>query len=316
MVKMAKSRTIAEKDTAAIWFYTHKKYDRALPLLQELVPLYSGLERQQVVYYYYCYTHYFMGQLVSAQFYFDDFAKKFPTNKHREEAEFMGAKAYYQLADPYYLDQSFTQKAIDGLQLFLSKNPESDYKKEANTMLDNLRERQAHKAFEQASLYYNITYYKAAVEAFTVMINEYPDSKYREEAQFYLVKASFALAGASIDKLKMGRYRETLKYHERFKVKFPDSEFLGDSELLSDDANREINILTEKAKRDREQKLFEKIRTDLQIVTRSNDTDEVSETYESAVANYNELKEDFPASRRISEVAKLFEKVNKLQDDK
>lgn len=316
MVKLAKSRTIAEKDSAATWFYTHKKYDRALPILQELVPLYSGLDEQQRVYYYYCYSHYNMGSLVSAQFYFEDFANKFPSNKHRVEAEFMSAKAYYRLADPYYLDQSFTTKAIDALQLFLSKNPESDYKEEANTMLDNLRERKAKKAFEQASLYYNITYYKAAVEAFTVMINEFPDSKYREEAQFYLVKSSYALAGASIDRRKLGRYQEALKYHERFKAKFPSSEFISDSETIADNSNREIQQLKEKAKQEREQQLFQKIKAELQTVMNSKDEEEVSEKYESALANYNELKEDFPSSRRISEVAKLFEKVNKLQDDK
>ncbi len=316
MVKLAKSRSIAEKDSAATWFYTHKKYDRALPILQELVPLYSGLDEQQRVYYYYCYSHYNLGSLVSAQFYFDDFAKKFPTNEHRVEAEFMGAKAYYRLADPYYLDQSFTKKAIDALQLFLSKNPESDYKEEANTMLDNLRERQARKAFEQATLYYNITYYKAAVSAFEVMINEFPDSKYREEAQFYLVKATHALAGASINKLKVSRYQEALKYHERFKRKFPDSEFLAESESISEETNREIQRLEEKAKEEREKALFDNIKAELQTVMSSRDEEEVSDKYESALANYNELKEDFPASRRISEVAKLFEKVNKLQDDK
>ena len=228
----------------------------------------------------------------------------------------MSAKAYYQLADPFYLDQSFTTKAIDALQLFLSKNPESDYKEESNKMLDNLRERLAKKAFEQAELYYNIGYYKAAVEAFTVMVNEYPDSKFREQAQFYLVKSSYALAGASIDRRKMDRYKETLKYQKRFKLKFPDSEYAQDSETIAENTNREIEALKTKAKEEKEQQLYSQIKNDLQIAMRSNDQEEVSEKYESAVAMYNELKEDYPSSRRISEVAKMFEKVNKLQDDK
>ena len=62
--------------------------------------------------------------------------------------------------------------------------------------------------------------------------------------------------------------------------------------------------------------MYSQIKNDLQIAMRSNDQDEVSEKYESAVAMYNELKEDYPSSRRIYEVAKMFEKVNKLQDDK
>jgi|GEM_PF-1028183 len=313
MVKKAKSRTIAEKDTAAVWFYTQEKYDRALPLLEELVPLYSGLERQQVIYYYYCYSHYLMGQLVSAQFYFADFARKFPTNKHAEESEFMSSKCYYLLADPYQLDQSFTNKAIDAIQLFLSRFPETDYSPEANKMLVDLRERLAEKSFRQALLYYNITYYKAAVEAFQLMINEFPDSKFREEAQFMLFKSSQSLAQASINSKKLLRYRESLSYRDKFTNRYPESEYSKEVASLGKETDATIIELEEDAEAAKEEGLYQKTKADLQTVLRTKDPTERSERMESALANFNTLNEDYPSSRRIPEINKLFEKVNKLQ---
>lgn len=313
MVKMAKSRTIAEKDTAAVWFYEQEKYERALPLLEELVPLYSGLDRQQIVYYYYCYSHYLMGQLVSAQFYFADFARKFPTNKHAEEAEYMSSKCYFLLSDPYQLDQSFTNKAIDAIQLFASRFPESDYKEEANQMLIDLRERLAEKSFRQALLYYNITYYKAAVEAFKLMINEFPDSKYREEAQFMLFKSAQSLASASINSKKLIRYRESLKFQEKFVKKYPESEFSIELDELTESTGKTILELEENSERAKEEGLFLKTKSDLQTVLRTKDMTERSERMESALANFNKLSEGYPSSRRIPEINKLFEKVNKLQ---
>ena len=314
MVKKAKSDQFADIDTAAVWFYTNKKYDRAVPLLEQLVPIYAGQDRQQLVYYYYAWSRYFLGEMVSAAYYFEDFAKKFPGNEHTDECEFMVAKCYYIISDPYYLDQTYTDKALDQMQLYLSRHPGSENDEEGNKIIRELRERRAKKAFEQASLYYNITYYKAAVEAFQNMINSYPDSDFREEAQFMLFKSAFALADASTDRKKIGRYQEAIDQHQKFALKFPESKFAKEAESLVADSEKSLEKLkADKVVQDQEN-LYNRYRREMDVVLKSKDEDARKESYEKALDLYNELKEKHPGSNYLVKADALMAKMESKED--
>ncbi len=214
--KLAKSDKIADKDSAAVAYYNLKKYDRAVYLFEELVAIYRGTTRAEEMYFYYAYCRFYLGELVSANFHFEDFAKKYPSSSHAEEFEYMTAKTFHMLSDPHYLDQGYTERAIDQYQLFLSRHPYSTYKDKCMEGLKELRERLARKAFEQSTLYLDIGYNKAAVESFQNMINKFPDSDYREEAQYLLVKSAERLARESIDAKKTARYTEALEFAGKF----------------------------------------------------------------------------------------------------
>lgn len=314
MTKKAKSTVIADKDTAAIWFYQHKKYDRAAPLLEELVPLYSGQERQQEVYYYYSWTRYLLGELVSSAYYFEDFSKKFPNNEHAEECEYMVAKCYYLLSDPYYLDQNYTDKALDQLQLFLSRNPYAKEKDKSMEMITDLRERKAKKAFEQALLYNKVGHYKSAVQAFQVMVNEFPDSKLREEAQFLLSKSAFKLAEASTEGKQLGRYIEAIDYLEGFDARFGEGDFGKEAGNLLENASKQVTQLELEAEQRQEDKLFKSFKNSVQTVLKSKDPEAREEAYASALTTYDELKDKFPDSLYLSDADKLLGEVENKQD--
>jgi outer membrane protein assembly factor BamD len=306
MRKLAKSGAIADKDTAAVRYYKAKKYDEAVYLFDELVAVYRGTPRAEEMYYYLTYCRYFMGELVTASYYFNDYAQKFPSSKHAEEFEFMTAKCYYQISDPYYLDQTYTNKAINQFQLFLSRNPNTVHKEESMKCLDELRERLAKKAFEQANLYLKIGYHKAAVEAFRVMINEYPDSKFREQSQYLLSKSALALAGSSVSTKKLTRYNEAMEFHEKFVEKFPESKFANEAESVRAEIERNQKKLEAERVKVDEKSTFEGFKQSMEVVMTTADAEERKVNYADALEEYKAFQAKFPNSAYLTEADKLF----------
>lgn len=230
--KLRKKGTVAEKDSAAFNYYEKGKYEHAVFLFEELMPLYRGKPRAREIYYRYAWCKYYNKEVISAAFYFDDFVRQYPRDTAVETFRYMHAYCYYLLSDPPYLDQNYTKRALEALQLFLNAYPYSEKREKCNEYVFELRERLAKKAFEQAKLYHKIGYHKSAVAAFNNVILEYPDSKYREESFFLLFKSSVQLADASVQRLKQTRYQEATGYYEKFVDKFPDSKFVREAENL------------------------------------------------------------------------------------
>ena len=139
---------------------------------------------------------------------------------------------YYLESDPFYLDQNYTTKAINQFQLFINTYPFSDKVDQCNELMGTLRERLAQKELETARLYFNTEKYKAAVTSFEVFMKEYPDSRYREEAHFMLIRSAFNLAEVSISSKKKNRYLDAIDWYEDFIDKYPTSVFQKDAESI------------------------------------------------------------------------------------
>ncbi|MCB9232252.1 MAG: outer membrane protein assembly factor BamD [Bacteroidia bacterium] len=243
--KLMKTGSVAEKDSAAMRYYNKKKYDKAVYLFDELRGIYRGTPRARDVYYYYTYCRYHLGELVSASYYFDDFARQYPRDPKVQEMKYMQAYCSYLTSDPWYLDQKFTYAAIEQLQIFIDTYPESEKTPEANKLMTELREKLAEKAFEQARLYYKIGYSKAAMESFNTMIEEFPDSKYREEGQYLLFRSAVNLSQISVQSKKRDRLEEALNYYEKFVDKYPNSKFVKDAESSFSSVQKEYQKLME-----------------------------------------------------------------------
>ena len=54
--KILKGKDFDLKYETAVSLFENEKYERALPLFEELVPLFRGTDRAEKVYYYYCYS--------------------------------------------------------------------------------------------------------------------------------------------------------------------------------------------------------------------------------------------------------------------
>lgn len=232
MNKWAKKGNPDQKDSAAMFFMRHKDYEKASILFEEVMGLKRNTTRFEGLLRDYAQCKFSMQEYVTASYYYDQYLHQFPNGKGKEDASFMEAYAFYLQSDPSYLDQTYTDKAMQALQLFLDQHPNSGRKKEAEKYLTELRERKATKSFNQAKLYYKISDFKAAVSYLQTFMDDFPDSHYKEEAQFLLVKSAVSLADVSIDTKKVNRYKDALEFYQKFISKYPNSTYLKDAQNL------------------------------------------------------------------------------------
>lgn len=169
------------------------------------------------------------------------FARTYPQSEYAEEAMFKSAYCAYLNASPSSLDVSFTTEGIKSLQLFIDKYPKSEKVPECNALVDELRERLEDKAFRNAKLYYNLSDYKAAVIALKNVLVDYPDTKYREEILFLILKSSYDLAEKSIDKLKNERYQNTINEYYVLADEFPETKKMKEAERIYNKSRKIIN---------------------------------------------------------------------------
>src|SRR5690606_34098877 len=126
----------------------------------------------------------------SARYHFQDFVEYYANSPRAEECRFMAAYCFYLEAPRASLDQEYTYRAIESLQLFLNIYPESERAEEASNLIQELRDRLVAKAFANAKLYLDMGLmddYRAAVIAFDNALRDYPDTKYAEEMEFLSV---------------------------------------------------------------------------------------------------------------------------------
>ncbi len=223
--KMLKSRDMDAKSDYAIKLYNKGEYFKALPLFEELITVYRGTKKAEQTYYYYSYTNYRIGDFETAAYDFDNFSKTYPNSEFAEECSFMHAYCFFQSSPDYALDQTNTYKAINELQLFIDKYPQSKKVEESNKLIDQLREKLEEKEFQNAELYFHTTAYKSAITTYKNLINDFPTTKYKEEAMYKTIRSYFLLAENSIDSKLVERYTETLTAYGEFNSAFPESKF-------------------------------------------------------------------------------------------
>ncbi len=137
--RLLKGTDYDRKFEAAVKYYEKKDYQKALPLLEDLLNYYKGTQQAEKVYYYYAYANYGIGDFIFAGYHFKNFCETYPQSPLREECLYMFALCDYKESLPYYLDQSKTYAAMQNLQLFINLYPGSKFVPECNVLIDQLR---------------------------------------------------------------------------------------------------------------------------------------------------------------------------------
>lgn len=232
--KLLKSSDYDLKYEKALEYYAKPDYYRAQQLLEELLTIFKGSKRGEEVYFYYTYCYYGQNNFILAGYHFRNFAKTYPTSKHTEECEYLAAYCYYLESPEYSLEQSNTFRAIDALQLFINKYPTSVHVEECNNLIDKLRDKLEEKSYYSARLYYDIGDYKAAIIALKIGLKDYPDTQFREDMLYLIVKSSYLLAENSIENKKMERYQAAINEYYALVDEFPKSEYVKEAEKIYD----------------------------------------------------------------------------------
>jgi outer membrane protein assembly factor BamD len=143
------------------------------------------------------------------------------------------------------LDQQVTQDAIDALQLYINLYPFSDRVDEANRLMDELVDKLVYKSYLSAKLYYDFENYKAAVIALNNSLEKNPESKYREELKYMLLKSKYLLATNSVSDKQEERYSNALDEYFSFVDEYPDSDYKKEIEKYYEKASTYLNYKEE-----------------------------------------------------------------------
>ncbi len=241
--RVLKSNDFEKKFEMAMAYYDNGKYQKAFPLFEELITIFRGTSKAEDVYYYYAYCNYKLGDFMLAGYHFDNFVKTFPRSDRAEDAQFMNAKCFFLDSPEPSLDQTSTLRAIDELQLFINRYPESAKVDECNTLMDRLRFKLETKSYNGAKLYYRLGEYKAAIFALRNTLADFPDTRHREEISFMVVRSSYMLADNSIDEKKVKRFEEAIHECNVFIEQYPRSKNLKSAEAFMNDSRKELDKL-------------------------------------------------------------------------
>jgi len=241
--KVLKGSDYNLKYEKAIEYYNNDQCYKSLPLLEELMSYFRMTNKGEDVYYYYAKNQYCMGDFYLAGYYFKRFVKNFPQSSRVEECAFNSAICLMMNSPDYYLDQSESYKAIDEFQLFMSKYPNSFLIDSCNTMVSNLRNRLELKSFEKGKLYFKMEKYRSATIALNTTILEFPDTKYKEELLFLILKSNFLFASNSVNTKKLVRFEKSIKSYYTFVDSFKNSKFAKEAESFYLSSLKELEKL-------------------------------------------------------------------------
>jgi len=243
--KIVKSTDYEFKLKKAREYYDNKEYGRSSQLYQELVNIYRGTSRADQIYYYLAKSFYGEKDYVLTSHYFRQLLKEFPRSPFNEEAQYLIGYCYYLDSPNARLDQKTSQDAIDALQLFINMFPGSSRVSDANKLIDELREKLVYKSYLSGRLYYDLADYRAAVISLTNCIKEFPDSKYREELMFYLLKAKYLLGENSIEEKKRERLNNALDEYFTFTDEYPQSRYRKEADRFFASTKKLMNLSQE-----------------------------------------------------------------------
>ena len=239
--KIVKSTDYEFKYKKALEYYEKGEFVRSSTLLKELINIVRGTSRADKVYYYYAKSEFGMKDNMLAGHYFKSLIKEFPRSEYAEESQFMVGYCFYLDSPSPRLDQGVTQNAIDALQLFINLYPQSTRVDEANRLIIELRDKLVYKSYLSGKLYYDLKNYKAAVVALTSSLKDFPDTKYREELMYMLVKAKYLLAINSVEEKKRERLSSALDEYFTFVDEYPESKFRKEVERYHETTAKLLN---------------------------------------------------------------------------
>lgn len=212
--------------------FEKKKYEKAIPIYEQLLTVLKGQKSVDDIYYKYAQSHYLNGSYELAAFYLRSFYNTYPSSEYAEQASFDEAMCYLKQSPRFSLEQVSTQKAIDAFQDFVNRYPKSTKMEQANAKIDELRAKLRKKAYESAYLYYKIGEYHAASVALDNFIKDFPEYENPEKIYYLIVKALKKYADGSYKNKQSERIVDEQKAYEDFKAKYPTSQYLPELEKM------------------------------------------------------------------------------------
>lgn len=223
--KLLKSQDKELMYKAALDYYEKRKFDKTLQLFEDITVYYQGTAREDSILYYTADSHFQQRAYEISGMYFDDLRRRFGRSPFVEEAEYKYAMGFYYMSPQPDRDQTPTYMAINSINEYLERYPNSLKKQLCLVRIDELQNKLYDKSFLNAQTYYKIGRYKSAVVALKNALKEYPKTPYREEILYLTIKSGYALASNSVASLQKDRYLYMIDTYYTFISEFPESKY-------------------------------------------------------------------------------------------
>ncbi len=240
--QLLKSSDYELKKSKAKEYFEAKQYVKATELLSQVIPRYRATGEAEELNWLNAQSYYGMKQYDMAGSYFKSLIEQYPFGKYAEEASFLAALCDYNLAPRAELDQENSRNAIEGFNVFINRFPYSPKTEEVNGYIRELRDRLVEKSYLNAKLYYNMKEYKAAITALSNSLEEYSDSRYREEMMYLKLNSLFLYAENSYAFRQKERYQSTLDEYFSFMEEFPESKYSKEVKKIYDSTAKYLKI--------------------------------------------------------------------------
>jgi len=238
--KIVKSEDVDLKYTKAFEYYEKGDYVKAGALFDQLTPLTRGTRRADSVFFYQAMSQYKLTDYIIAGHYFNVFVGLYQNSRFIEEASYMEAYCYYLQSPRPELDQVPTMQALDAFRLYMIRYPKSPRIADCQRIILELNEKLMEKAFLSAKLYYNLSDYKASIVALNNCLTDFPDSRFREEIMFLILKSKYYLALNSIYIKQTERFQDMVDEYYSFVAEFPNSKNKKDADVMYKESSKYI----------------------------------------------------------------------------
>lgn len=239
--KTLKSANNELKYETGIDLYENGDFNKALQFFDVLRAVYRGTDRGETLAYYTANCYFQLKNYEIASHYYKQYAQMYPMAEKAEEASFLSAYCNYLASPRPTLDQSNTFLALKELQLYIDMYPKSTRVDEANKLMDDLRKKLEVKNYNIGKLYYRMEDFQAAITSFQNLLEDYPDTEFKEEVLYYIAKAYYVYAEKSVYSKKEERYEKTVEAYNNLLFLYPESEYLKEVESINENARNKLS---------------------------------------------------------------------------
>ena len=236
--KLLKSSDYLKKYEKGVELFEEGEFVKAGTLFDQVSNIYRGTTKADTVKYYQAKSYYGQRDYMMAGHYFNELSVTYPNSNFLEEADFMTAYCYYMQSPRPELDQDNTFRTITAMQMFMVRYPNSEKIEQCREIIVEMADKLVEKSYISAKLYYDLGYYKSAILALRNSLIKYPETRYREELMFLILKSSYLLADNSIPSKQRERYQAALDEYYSFIGEFPDGVHSKEAQRIYESSNK------------------------------------------------------------------------------
>jgi outer membrane protein assembly factor BamD len=227
-----KGDDFAAKFELANGLHEEGDYDKCIVLYEQVYQHAPKSSEGELSYYKMAKSYYEDGDYYMAGYFFGSFVQRYPYSLRNEESYFLTAMCSVNNSPKWSLDQTETYAALNAVQSFIDKYPNSPLVDSCNTIIDVLSYKLEFKDLNKVLQYSKTENFKAALAYADIFVSKYPLSIHDEEVQFLAVKNGYYLTINSIESKKKERVEETITRYRNFASEYPSSEYLTELKSL------------------------------------------------------------------------------------